>query len=351
MPKGYKIGIAIAAVIFVIICVAVSNSDRYLSDRYIKLGEYKGLPYTMESTKVTKKDISDRVDSDRSLRATAKEVKQGTVRNGDVVTIRYKGKVDGKEFDGGSSESQTVTIGQGEVPFDRQLDGMTIGKDTVIDIKLPEDFHNREFRNRNAKYNVKVLSRTDYIKPKYDKKFVADMGYKSKSDYESHLAKEIKKSKTEIAENNVRVELLAKVVSASELKKIPDDLVDMEYSKNLSRHAELAKKDNLSWEEFIDEYFHQTEDGFKNSLRKNAQATVKEQLVVRKIARNEGIKVTDSEYRKYLEDLLENTGLSEDEFEKQYGRTLSEYGEDNSIREQLLKEKVSDFLYKNGIEQ
>ena len=82
---------------------------------YIKPAEYKGIEADKMEVKVTKAEIGDAIVAD--LKAAAKEtkLKKGDkVKEGATVNIDYVGKMDGKEFEGGSAEGYDLTLGTGK---------------------------------------------------------------------------------------------------------------------------------------------------------------------------------------------------------------------------------------------
>ena len=70
-------------------------------DKYITLGEYKGIVLTKSNVQVTEEDVDNRVTE--NLKDNMKEVTQkgATVQDGDAVTINFVGKKDGVACEGG----------------------------------------------------------------------------------------------------------------------------------------------------------------------------------------------------------------------------------------------------------
>ena len=63
-----------------------------------------------------------------------------TVQKGDTADIAYVGKVDGKEFDGGSSDSYNLVIGSGTFidGFEDGVIGMKTGETKDLNLKFPD---------------------------------------------------------------------------------------------------------------------------------------------------------------------------------------------------------------------
>ena len=91
-------------------------------DDYIKVGNYKGLEVNPYSTKVTDKEVNAAIKENRENAATTEFKETGTVKKGDTVKIDFVGKINGKKFDGGTGEDQSLTIGSGQF-----IDGFETG--------------------------------------------------------------------------------------------------------------------------------------------------------------------------------------------------------------------------------
>ena len=78
-------------------------------------------------------------------------------------------------------------------------------------------------------------------------------------------------------------------------------------------------------------------------MTKSAQDMLKQVMVIQAVAKAEGLEVTDAEYQKALPDYLSNYNVStEDELKEKYGEDSA-----LSIRDELLYNKVGEFLVKN----
>ena len=77
---------------------------------FVELGDYKGVDVTVTKAEVTDEMVDQYIQSVLDSNKNKEEVDRA-VKDGDVVDIKYVGKKDGVEFDGGSSDSYELTIG------------------------------------------------------------------------------------------------------------------------------------------------------------------------------------------------------------------------------------------------
>ena len=111
---------------------AASGDTRLVSvddvSKYVTIGEYKGLTLDNTVEAVTDDMVDGRIKEE--LQNKAEEVTEGSVQNGDVVTINYVGTKDGVAFDGGTANNYELTIGSGTF-----IDGF---EDGIIGMKKGE---------------------------------------------------------------------------------------------------------------------------------------------------------------------------------------------------------------------
>ena len=320
-------------------------------DKYVKLGKYKGLTYTKEDAKVTKKEIKEEINNRLSAKATTKDSKKGTVKDGDNVNISYVGKIDGKEFEGGSAENYTLTIGSGSFidGFEEGLVGKKIGEKVTLDLKFPKDYSNKKVAGKDVTFDVTINSKQVTNTPEYDEEFIkANSDYDNKKDYEESVKKELIEKKQQTAEDTAKQTLWSEAVENAKVKKYPEDSIKTEQEAIIEQYKVMAQNYNMEWEDFLKTYMQTTDKEFKKQAKTYAESVAKQKLVLYAIADKEDLKISDKDYKARLKELLKNAGMTEKQFKEQYNMTLEEYAEKNDFKANFLSEKVNDFIYKNA---
>ena len=77
---------------------------------YIALPEYKGISISSEVLTASEDDLNSQIDSILSNYVTYEQIKDRAVADGDTLNIDYVGKVDGVEFEGGSTDGAEMCI-------------------------------------------------------------------------------------------------------------------------------------------------------------------------------------------------------------------------------------------------
>jgi trigger factor len=337
-------------------------------DEYIKLGKYKGLTYTKEAVKVTDKEVKDEINTRVSEKSETKDSKKGTVKDGDNVNISYVGKINGKEFDGGTADNQTLTIGSGSFisGFEDGLIGKKVGSKVTLKLKFPKNYGKKKdektkkwvvddkkaakLAGKPVTFEVTINSRQVVVKPKYNVKFIKqNSDFDNKKDYEASVKEELMKAKEETAEQTAKQTLFSQVVESSEVKKYPKGAKKHEYELMLESYEKQAEQYNMKLEDMLKmSGQNMTLKQFKQQLKTYAGTMADQRLVVYAIADKENLKVTDKEYEKMIADQLKQANYTEEAFKESMGMTAREYADENNWRENYLAEKVMDFIFDNG---
>lgn len=356
MKKKYlslvvTIAMCCSAAILLAGCGDKTPYDYDLSE-YVKVGEYKGLEYTVEEVSVSQEEIESEITSRREAKTETETVKSGTVADGDTVNISYVGKIDGEAFDGGSAEDKELTIGKDSYieGFADGLIGKEIGKTIKLDLTFPTDYNNTELAGKDVVFEVTINSKKVSKVPEYNLDFVKKQGgdYSSLKEYEESVKKDLLKKKQSQADSDAKSALWKKIVDASEVIKYPDGVVEDRMESETKAYKAMADSYGMEWEDFLEQYMKYTVDEYYEAEKTYSESAVFQEMVMYYIARTEEIEVTDDEYEEYLADMLEEAGFTEETFKDSYGQSIEDYAKDQDFRTGLLLDKVLDKVMEYG---
>ena len=317
-------------------------------DEYLKVGDYKGVKAEKIEVKVSKAEIGDAIVADLKAAAEEKKLKKGTeVKEGDTVNIDYVGKMDGKEFEGGSAEGYDLTLGTGTFidGFEEGLVGHKVGEEDIeLKLAFPLNYSKEELQGKDVVFTVKINSATRSVQPEYDDAFAKSQGdYANTKEYEKAVKKRLYDQKKAEAEDNQKTEIWSKVLADTEVIKYPEEVVT-HYEETFDALTDYnAEQYGLERKDFIAQYYGAaTEEDLAKQLKDYAQTLVKQEMLVEYIAGKEGITYTDDE-AKDLQQSIEVQGYTDESVKRETGRTMDQY-----VHIELLYEKVLDFLQENA---
>lgn len=335
-----------------------SNADVY--KKYVTVPEWKGISVdcVLSDYVVTDKDVEDYINSMLEATATTNAVTTGTTKSGDVITLDYSGKLDGTAFSGGTATDVTYTIGSGKLidDLDKGLAGLTVGKETDIPCKFPDDYFSSDLAGKNVIFTVTVKNIQETVVPELSDEWVVanatKLGLEDDSlttvdqlrDYiKSYLDTQAASAKaSEIFESaySAMIEGLDVTEYPSEeleeLLKTLNSNVDAEYESYSSSYS--------SKEEYLKSaYGFETLDAFNEYAEDYAKQYLLQKMIITIIAADNNITVEAEEINSTGEELAAYYGYNGyQEILDTYGRTMN-----SEIGYQVLYQKVTDYICEN----
>ncbi|MDO5520020.1 MAG: trigger factor [bacterium] len=317
---------------------------------YVKLGQYKGLTIEEVSDTVTDKQVEEQIEATLKEKATwdAQDAKY-KAKNLDQVNMDYVGKIDGKEFDGGSAKATDLQIGSNQFieGFEAGLIGHKKGDKFDLKLKFPENYGNADLAGKDAVFTVTINSISKQNVPKLTDKYVKDTLSKTSktvAEYKKEVRKTLEMQATESKVQGEAKNAIQAAIAKAEITEYPQDQMDYYKSLVTSYYTNIAKYYyGMALADFITANNYTTETWDSEVVTKSAQDMLKQVMVVQAIAKAENISVTDEEYKNKLPDYLASYQVADEEALK------TSYGEGAtlSIKDELLYNKVGAFLVKN----
>ena len=354
---GSGVVVAIVAVIAIIL-VFVNNKQpkeyNYDLSKYVKVGNYKGLEYTSQKASVTDEEVD--VEIQRRLQKAAKteNSKTGKVENGDTINISFVGKIDGKEFEGGSSESTDITVGTTQMidGFVEGLIGKNVGDSVTLNLKFPDDYGKTDLQGKAVEFKVTINSKKKISVPKLNKEFVKkNSKYTTVKEYKEGVKKELLNQKQKSIDSTVKQELWSRIIDKSKAKKYPEKELNEAMSQaNKLEESYKAQAQNygMQWETYLKTVMRTDKKGFEKLKQEYAKNIVFNRMVMYSIARSENISLSNREYKKEILKILEDNGYDEESFKKAFGKDIETYANEQNWRQKILFDKVLDKVIKDG---
>lgn len=81
------------------------------------------------------------------------------LKDGDLVTVGFEGKVNGVPFEGGKHDGMEITVGAGSmIPgFEEQMMGMKTGDKKQITVTFPADYHAASLKGKEATFDLTIV--------------------------------------------------------------------------------------------------------------------------------------------------------------------------------------------------
>ena len=307
-------------------------------DKYITLGEYKGLILDNTVEVITDDDVQARIDQE--LQDKAEAVSDGA-QEGDLVTVNYVGTIDGETFDGGTTNNYDFIIGNGGMfqEFEQDVIGMKKGETKEISIDFPSDYSDSTLAGKKADYKVTVqnVRRAPELTDEWVTK---NTDYTTVEEYREGTRKTLEKEARESAGEVLKNTAWNTVLENTEVKEYPEADVENAISEFRKSMEVYAKQADMTLEEFVESQGI-SQDAFDEQSRQYAEGKVKQNLIVQGIMDAEGLSLDDKESLKVQEELVKQMGAAN------LAELVDTYGQ-SYVDESVGLLRVEDFIVKNA---
>jgi trigger factor len=309
--------------------------------------EYKGLPVRRETATVSEADIDRALDVLRGQRARFDKVDR-PVQTGDVAVVSFQGTCDGRPITDTAPNARGLTTQKNFwvsveersfIPgFAMQLKGARAGDHKTVTVTFPPDFDTPELAGRQGSYEVDVVEVKIRLLPALDEAFAKELGAESLERLRDGVRHDLQNELNLRQRRSIRNQLVRAL-----LDRVTCDLPEssvLNETRNVVYDIVRENQQRGVTKEIIDQQKQEIYTAASHSARERVKAA----FIFGRIAGKEGIRVDQQELHARVHHLAQVYQMPVAKFAKE----LEQRGGLEEVYEQLLNEKVLDFLQLNA---
>ncbi len=289
----------------------------------IRLPKYRGIKVSAAPAGVSEEELQQQIDNIRKNYATLEPVEDDKIASeGDFVTIDFDGKIEGKEFEGGSAQDYSLELGSKTLfpEFETSIAGMKKGEKKQISLLLPENIEKRDITGKKADFDILVKEIKKRILPELNKEFIKNLGeYEEVEDFKSEFKQRLEEQKKGQRQSQIIGQIIDHIANNMK-EEIPAPMVESRVTRIEAEVNEGLKKQNMSKENYMNA-LNIDEEKFNSQIKERAEKEVREYLIFTALDKSEAsnIKATEEEIAKEKEDILSRYDKDEEK------KKISEY--------------------------
>lgn len=271
----------------------------------VTLGNYRAVRGERRAVVVDEQEVERELERLRKLRASYLAVPR-PAQVGDRVDAEINATVEGVPLEGASPTPQSLLLGEEAlVPgFEAQLLGMREGESKIFSLRFPEAHHRADLRGRTVEFRVKARNIQQCVLPELSDQFAQGLGkFTGLVDLRSQLAAHLKEERKLHERDRYQQSLLETVVAETRFAEIPDVLVERELDQCVRELEEGVRAMGLDIGTYLQQV-RKTKDELREGLRAQALRRLRSGLVLRALARAEGLDATDEEVNAEVNEAL-----------------------------------------------
>lgn len=311
----------------------------------VELGEYKGVEVKKVEYKVSDEDVEAELKSMQDKNSRIEKKEEGTVENGNIAVIDFKGFIDGVAFEGGEGKDFSLEIGSGSFidNFEEQLIGLKAGESKNVSVKFPDEYGKPELNGKQAVFEVTVNEIKTKEKPVLDDEFAKEVSeFDTLEDLKADIRKKMEEANSEKAKTEYEAAVVDAVADNAKID-IPEVMIKNETDVMLRELEYRLSYQGLDLKTYY-QYTNNTEDKMREMMKESAERRVKTDMVLEKIAQVEKVEATEEELTAKADENAKQYGSKDtDKIAKQLLENQKDY-----LKNQIINEKVINMLVENS---
>ncbi len=308
----------------------------------VKLGEYKGIEFEAPSDEVTEEEVIAEITKLREQNAELIVKEDGTVEPGDTAVFDFEGFVDGEPFEGGKAENHELEIGSGQfIPgFEDQMTGMKAGEEKDIKVTFPEDYQAEHLKGKEATFKVKLHEVKIKEVPELTDEFVKDLdkeGIETVEALKKDTRENLEKQKKE-ANMNKAIDFAVETAANNAEMELPEEMVIEEKNRMMDNTKKQAQQYGIDFDTYL-QLTGMDKEKFEANLMNDAQKSIRYNLTIDAISKEEDIAVSEEEINNKFEEIASQHNMDIEQVRSQVNP--------QAVEQEVVFRKTIDFLVDN----
>ena len=269
------------------------------------------IPYDIHTPSQDK--IDESINKVIDFYATDEQIMNRAVADGDTINIDYVGKLDGVEFQGGSTGGYgtDVTVGVTNYVdnFLQKLIGHMPGETFDIDITFPADYGNASLAGKATVFTVTINYIVgDKIMPELTDEFVAN---NLQSTYGWSTVEEMTRTLTEDLQTEaVNDYLYDYLIGNSQVETVPQEIIDYMTNYFIYYHSYLAKGNEITIPVLLANFGFESMTDMLTDYKQDIADACEEEMIIQAASKELKVDLTKEDLEAYFMAELGRTDYS-----------------------------------------
>ena len=309
----------------------------------VDLGGFRDVRVQLDTTEVTDEQVDQVIERLRYDAAPWQPVERGA-RFGDLLTLDVKGSIESIEV---IDDKGVDFIPNQDSPlpfpgFSVYLEGMSKDEDREFTLTVPEDYPQQDLAGKECRFSVRVLEIKEKGLPDLDDEFAKGVGegYETMEELRSSVLDDLKQQSESAAQRELESKAFDEVIKGTSVQ-IPDLALDREINSLIDEriHTQYGRHTDM------DEYLRnvgKSRDELRDELRPEAQERLTQYLVVREVAKEEGIEVSSEDVDAEVDRLTTGAGESREALRRAFSSENARTSLHNAVLTRKTLERLGE---------
>ena len=283
----------------------------------VDIQDYSGMEMEMKVPRITDEEVDQTIETFRQRKAKTIEITDRPVEENDLIKVDFTSKMGDQPFEGGTAQDQAIRVGSGQLieGLDKGMVGMTIGETREIQVKVPEDYQDKEISGKDVDFNVTLKGIQVQELPELNDDFARELDtekkYESLEDMKAKVRVELESYERDEAKKSAK-KILADKLAEQNPVELPEGLIK-EQVKFMSEQANKKQGKEAAHDHGHDHnHDHDHEEEVSPELiekyKEPAVKALREELILDQLSRDLELEVTPEELDQELQNMAQLLG-------------------------------------------
>ena len=283
----------------------------------VDIQDYSGMEMEMKVPRITDEEVDQTIETFRQRKAKTIEITDRPVEENDLIKVDFTSKMGDQPFEGGTAQDQAIRVGSGQLieGLDKGMVGMTIGETREIQVKVPEDYQDKEISGKDVDFNVTLKGIQVQELPELNDDFARELDtekkYESLEDMKAKVRVELESYERDEAKKSAK-KILADKLAEQNPVELPEGLIK-EQVKFMSDQANKKQGKEAAHDHGHDHnHDHDHEEEVSPELiekyKEPAVKALREELILDQLSRDLELEVTPEELDQELQNMAQLLG-------------------------------------------
>lgn len=275
----------------------------------VKIGDYKKIRLKRQKIEVKDEQVNRALADIQKMRAK-ETLAARPAQKGDRLEIDFEIFLDKAPIEHGRQVKYPLTIGENRfIPgFEDQLMGIRAGETKEFELKFPDDYYQKSLAGKTSEYRVKANSVFAVELPKLDDEFaknISNQQFKTIGELKDNIKKNLAEEEKNKQEQKLEIEMLDKIVEASEFEAIPEILIANEARKIMRELEDDITRQDFKFDDYL-KSLKKTKEELEKDFLPQAEKRAKTSIIAREIYQKQQFVVSEDEVKKEIEEIIKS---------------------------------------------
>ncbi len=305
---------------------------------------YKGLEAVYDRHLVTDEEVDRNLERLRQQTPKIRVVNDRSAQLGDELVLDYAGFCGDEQFQGGTAQYQTLTLGSGMfIPgFEEQLVGSNPGDEVTVNVTFPEQYHSEDLAGKEARFECVVHEIRERSVFELDDEFAKELDMETLEQLREKLRESLQQYSDERGQLDLEDQLLRKAAQTLDFDPTAEEI-----EKALDEQMETLSA-QLSQQGLNLDMYCQFTGKTKEELREDNRAEAKQNLILRvaieRIVELEKIEITAEDTAEALNAVCRQNGITMAQLQEFYDKEF-----EDAINRSIQMRKAMTLVRENAV--